>query len=99
MFLVVITTSTQASPVNISAAQKLATNFFSQHTNISVINVTLAHTETSSSGDALYYVFNINSNDGYIIISADNAAHPVIGYGTNGQYSAPPADPMLPAVH
>ena len=33
-----------------------------------------------------YYVFNKGENDGYIIVSADDATVPVIGFSDNGQF-------------
>jgi hypothetical protein len=36
---------------------------------------------------AVFYIFNVNENDGFIIVSADNCALPVIGYNTSGSYT------------
>jgi hypothetical protein len=40
-------------------AQIVAANFFKQNADVSVKTVSLAYTETSSSGEAVYFVFNI----------------------------------------
>ena len=34
----------------------------------------------------VYYIFNINQNDGYVIISAEDRAYPVIGYSLTGLF-------------
>ncbi|MFH2141616.1 MAG: C10 family peptidase, partial [Bacteroidota bacterium] len=38
-------------------------------------------------GSPVYYIFNVNENDGFVIISADDIAKPVIGYSFNGSYN------------
>lgn len=42
---------------------------------------------TKQNGDAAsYYVFNINESDGFIIVSGDDVAIPVLGYSEKGFY-------------
>lgn len=79
----------QAKPVTPLTARNLATNFYKQHSIKIPRTLTLAYTETSSTGEALYYVFNVNSNDGFVMVTADDAAHPIIGYSTERQFVAP----------
>ncbi len=69
-----------------SAAQTVAINFFKQNADIQVSSASLIYTATSSSGDAVYFVFNMNENKGFVIITADDAMYPVIGYSTQGSY-------------
>ncbi|WP_372652976.1 Spi family protease inhibitor, partial [Draconibacterium sp.] len=42
-----------------------------------------------------YYVFNVNDNDGFVIVSADNRTVPILGYSFSGKFdqndSLPPA--------
>jgi len=71
-----------AKPVSVNTAQNVATNFFSQTSHLKITETTLAYTATVSSGLPLYYVFNINTTDGFVIISADDALYPIIGYST-----------------
>jgi hypothetical protein len=80
-----------AKPVTPVSAKNLAISFYKQNSLKVPSTVTLAHTETSSNGEALYYVFNINENDGFVIITADDAAHPIIGYSTERQFKVPEA--------
>jgi hypothetical protein len=79
----------QAKPIAPASAKNVAISFYKQHSDKVPQTVTLAYTETSSAGEALYYVFNINSNDGFVIITADDAAHPIIGYSTERQFVIP----------
>ncbi|MGP8214399.1 MAG: C10 family peptidase [Bacteroidia bacterium] len=74
--------SAKATPVGANVAQKVATNFFSSISKVAITQVSLAYTETGTYGNALYYVFNINASDGFVIVTADDAMHPIIGYST-----------------
>ena len=78
-----------AKPVTPVTAKSVAISYYKQHSAKTPETVTLAYTETSPTGEALYYVFNINANDGFVIISADDVAHPIIGYSTERQYVIP----------
>ncbi|HXB12792.1 MAG TPA: C10 family peptidase, partial [Bacteroidia bacterium] len=87
--LFVFTGIINAKPVSVSFAQTVATNFYNQNTHAPVSKLTLAYEEKSLTGDPLFYVFNINSNSGFVIVSAEDAMMPVIGYATEGSYVAP----------
>ena len=79
----------QAKPVTPVTAKNVATNYYKQHSDKVPQTVTLAYTEKSASGDAVYYVFNINSNDGFVIVTAEDAARPILGYSTENKYVTP----------
>jgi len=83
--------SANAAPVNATAAQKVAGNFFSQISTVAISQVNLVYTATDQSNNTLYYVFNINSNDGFVIVSADDILYPIIGYSTEKRPYAIPA--------
>jgi hypothetical protein len=85
--------------VSINTAKKAAKNHYLKHSNAAIKR---RITDISFSGeyvvkniaDTLYYVFNIDNNKGFVIISADQRAHPIIGYSFSGAYSStdqPPA--------
>jgi hypothetical protein len=78
-----------AKPITSQTAKDLALTFFKQHKGNALLSATLAHTGMLADGTPAYFVFNINENDGFIIISADDAAHPVIGYSTKDHYIIP----------
>ena len=78
-----------AKPVSPAVAKNLAAIFYKQHSAKIPQTMTLAYTETSPSGEALYYVFNVNTNDGFVIITADDALHPIIGYSTENKFVMP----------
>ncbi len=63
-----------AKPVNVSAARNFAGAFYSRHSSTIINSIQLAYAETDRKGDSLYFAFNINSKDGFVIVSADDAA-------------------------
>src|ERR1035437_9512597 len=76
--------SLHAKKVEISEAKVVGKNFFYQrinlHHNIPYGSLAIVGEFTEKkNGIPLYYLFNLNSN-GYIIIAADDAVFPVIGY-------------------
>jgi PKD repeat protein len=81
----------QANVVDPSTAKTAAANFYQHQYSLNSANLTLAYTEKSSNGDAVYYVFNVNGNQGFVIISAEDATHPILGYSNEGAYVLPVA--------
>lgn len=47
----------------------------------------LAHTATDSRGEASYYVFNATDKHGYVMVSADDHAQPVLAYSYTNTFS------------
>lgn len=56
------------------------------------------HDETANSGMPLLYVFTQEAQKGYVVVSADDAVTPVIGYSTQGTFDATAMPPQLKAV-
>ena len=81
-----------ASLVPQNVAQGVATNFYKRIFNKPVTATTLTYTANDNTGEVSYYVFNINTNQGFVIVSAENAGHPIIGYSNVGQYVVPVAN-------
>lgn len=77
-----------AKPVTASAAQKVAESFLKAHQLGKFYSIKLSHTENSVKGTPLFYVFSLN-DAGFIIIAADDAARPVIGYSTEDRFEIP----------
>ncbi len=98
------TSAVVAKTITSDIARTVATNFFKQNADMEVKTVSLVYTETSESGEAVYFVYNINSsgvrpssaelsekqsNGGFVIVVADDALYPVIGYSTEGPFVVP----------
>ncbi|MFC1729695.1 C10 family peptidase [candidate division KSB1 bacterium] len=86
-----LSTSIFANEVSIQQARKLALNFYFERINITQ-NVdfqsllisdeyTIEHNNTP-----VYYVFNIN-NQGFIMVAAEDAVYPVLGYSFNSAFT------------
>ena len=76
-----------ASTVTATQAQTVASNFYKQNSSKTINVITLEYTAMGDEGTAMYYVFNINSNDGFVIVAANNASIPILGYYDKGHYS------------
>ncbi len=76
----------QANPVTIESAQKIAINFFKNFVpgkaDYAISDVIVRE----ENNVATFYVFNIASG-GFIIIAADDASIPVLGYSEYGLYN------------
>ncbi|HNW90640.1 MAG TPA: C10 family peptidase [Bacteroidales bacterium] len=74
-----------ADPVSIESAQKIALNYF-KHFVSGKADYNISNVITKqNNGTNTFYVFNFSAG-GYIIVSADDAALPVLGYSEDGTY-------------
>ncbi len=94
--VVFCTTAIIAKTITSDVAQTVAANFFKQNAGVQVKTLSLVYTETSSPGDSVYFVYNINppkggtsAGAGFVIVVADDAQYPVIGYSTEGSFVVP----------
>ncbi len=55
----------------------------------------LAHSMTTEAGDPAVYVFDRPSSSGYIIVSADDTAAPLLGYADSGEFNAEAMPPQM----
>ncbi len=92
LIVIVLGTSIiRANPITLTMAKSVAENFYRQNSKTLISSVTLAFTENSDNGQPDYFVFNINSSDGFVIVSSEDAAHAIIGYSTIMQFVQPAA--------
>ncbi|MGC9330254.1 MAG: C10 family peptidase [Bacteroidales bacterium] len=74
-------------------AEKVAKNFFYQHVNqvksieYADINLSLVSVNNKEA-HTTYYAFDINDNQGFILVSADDGAKPVLAYAFKGAFNA-----------
>ncbi|MBN1634409.1 MAG: thiol protease/hemagglutinin PrtT [Ignavibacteria bacterium] len=94
LLFLIISVALIANPVDENRASVIAKNHYWQMSagikqiEYANINPVIAHT-CAANNQALYYVFNINSDDGFVIISADDDAYPILGYSFKGKYVIP----------
>ena len=82
----------KADIVNQETAAKVAKNHFSVYApslDYNRISLELAFTKTADNS-AVYYIFNVEGNNGFIIVSAEDAAYPILGYSFEGSYTDQP---------
>jgi hypothetical protein len=74
-----------------TVAIRYCLNTDSKYAGISEKDLVLSLAETKTiDGNAIYYVFNINREDGYIIISADLNSPPDLCYVPQGSFRSDP---------
>ena len=88
-----------AHEVHLKKAKKIAKNLYyeryRQFSNIKYEDIKITNDFTITNKDkAIYYVFNISDNKGFVIISADDNAYPILAYSFKNNYiknDQPPA--------
>ena len=80
-------TAIQATPVDVSMAQRLGLSFI-QHKSMfaknDVQSLDLAYTFRAENGMATAYVFNFDG--GFVIVAADDVSSPILGYSDKGNF-------------
>ena len=76
-----------ASPVEPEQARTIALNFMAQKSPAVTrsTDCTLAYTWSNDRSTALFYVYNVGG--GFVIVSADDAVTPVLGYSTSRAFT------------
>ena len=85
-----IAAGAKASPVSQGEALKSAREFFAArgcHENITVTGSARASRAVSDGGITPYYIFNVENDGGYVVISADDRARTVLAYSDSGNLS------------
>lgn len=78
-----------ASPIDITLAEKVAVNFISlrsQQFSLPVFSSKVKQVIPLVQGETLGYVVNFE-NGGFVMVSADNASKPILGYSYEGEFS------------
>ena len=67
-----------ASPVGVDQARQLGLKYVQSHSARQAVELNLAYTEMTESGNPAVYVFNFEN--GFILVSADDVARPILGF-------------------
>ncbi len=89
LILLITSSGLFADGINQAAAEKVAVNFYYEKSNLFDKEIAfheLEIVEARMVEDAFYI---INLENGWVIVSANDAMTPVIGYNFTGQYPAP----------
>jgi hypothetical protein len=90
-----------SDPVDTNIAKLVAGNYYNHLNNgnqyVQASNLNLAKvcytsdqsvvTDEAGKPEALFYIYNVSVNRGFVIVSADDDAIPVLGYSTEGSYT------------
>lgn len=96
LLLLFISINLHAEHVPLEKAMKVATNFMAQkHTYVTKSgkelrmykSLELTNISTRSLNLDNFYIFNLNDNQGWVIVSGDDSVTPILGYSTNGNFN------------
>ena len=76
-----------ANPVDIRTAREVAVKFMNANSEVPLRgtdDLRLVKTYNINRGDAAFYIFN--TPNGFVIVSADDCATPILGYSNEGQF-------------
>ena len=90
LLLVLLCYGLQANPVDVQTAKSLGTKFMKANTEMKSVSVDLAYTAFADNGQTAFYVFAVQPK-GFVIVSADDRANPILGYSTESNFT-----PQLP---
>ena len=76
---------TQAASVGANRAKALGIKFMNANTSIKAAEAVLAYTAYADNGEACFYVFSMKPR-GFVVVSADDRAKPILGYSTEGSF-------------
>ena len=77
----------QANPVEVDRAKALGIKFMNHNSAIRATEANLAYVEYTENGTACFYVFTMIPK-GFVVVSADDRAKPILGYSTESGFSA-----------
>lgn len=87
LYLFLLFSGIQAYAIEIPSeeALQIAANFYRIQNGYAANDLNLVQHEVYN-GRSILYVFQVNTHDGFVIISGDDQAYPILGYSLNGRY-------------
>jgi len=93
LFLALVSVMAMANPVDRKTAESVAVNYYTFHAPDGINDFTLSgSSETTYDGITTFYIFTFNAG-GFVMVAADDASIPVLGYSYEGQVSATDVHP------
>lgn len=85
-----------ANPVDVNRAKMVGQQFVQANFELNRQNVDLelVYTGASTRGEACFYVFNLG-NEGFVMVSADDAFRPIVGYSNEEAFDPQNINPAL----
>jgi len=75
-----------AEPVSLQTATMVATHFMASQTGTPAPKTTLAAVYPDGAQQPALYIFNVNQDKGFVIVSGDDIIRPVLGYSASGPF-------------
>ena len=94
LLLAVLCYSLQANPVDVQTAKTLGVKFMNANTEMKSASADLAYTAYADNGQTAFYVFAVQPK-GFVIVSADDRAKPILGYSTESNFTAQLPDGLM----
>lgn len=85
---VTLATTSFARQVPLVSAKVIAENFYAGKAG-KAVTAELKYSTYDQSGNALFHVFSVKGETGFVIVSAEDAALPIIGYSTQDNFEKP----------
>ena len=76
-----------ANPVDVETAKSLGIKFMNNSTELKSIDAVLSYVACSEDGMPVFYAFSLQPN-GFVLVAADDRMRPILGYSTEGSFSA-----------
>ncbi len=90
LFAALLLSGLQAKPVDVQKAKSLGVKFMKANTEVKSASAELTYTAYAGNGQLAFYVFAVQPK-GFVIVSADDRAKPILGYSTESNFT-----PQLP---
>lgn len=94
LFAALFMSGIQAKPVDVQTAKSLGIKFMKANTKIKSATAELRYTAYADNGQAAFYVFAVQPK-GFVIVSADDRAKPILGYSTESNFTAQLPDGLM----
>ena len=76
----------QAKPVDVNTAKALGVKFMNANTSVKSSQADLCYVASTEQGETCFYVFSVYPK-GFVIVSADDRAKPILGYSTESNFT------------
>lgn len=94
LFAALFLSGLQAKPVDVQKAKSLGVKFMKVNTEMKSASAELTYTAFANNGQAAFYVFAVQPK-GFVIVSADDRAKPILGYSTESNFTAQLPDGLM----
>ena len=94
LFAALFMSGIQAKPVDVQTAKSLGIKFMKANTEIKSATAELTYTAYADNGQAAFYVFAVQPK-GFVMVSADDRAKPILGYSTESNFTAQLPDGLM----